>query len=133
MHTKIQIITDKSTDFDVSTEVEILNTVENTADALENVVKHNPTIVFIDYELEKENTGIFIKAILAESPGSKIILLGSELVDDIVVGCLFVGAFGYLDWGDKSRFFNKLIDVVAKGEAWFSRRIVGLALKNIHG
>ena len=133
MKTQIQIMTDKSVDFDVSTEVEILDTVDNTADTLENVIKHHPGIVFIDYDIEKENTGIFIKTILAESPNSKIILLGSELADDVVVSCLFIGAFGYLDWADKSRFFNKVIDVVAKGEAWFSRRIVGLALKNIHG
>ena len=133
MKTQIQVMTDKSVDFDVSTEVEILDTVDNTADTLENVIKHHPGIVFIDYDIEKENTGIFIKTILAESPNSKIILLGSELADDVVVSCLFIGAFGYLDWADKSRFFNKVIDVVAKGEAWFSRRIVGLALKNIHG
>jgi len=129
----MQIMTDKSVDFDVSTEVEMLDTVDNAADTLENVIKHHPVIVFIDYDIEKENTGVFIKTILAESPNSKIILLGRELSDDVVLSCLFIGAFGYLNWADKSRFFNKVIDVVAKGEAWFSRRIVGLALKNIHG
>jgi len=129
----MQVMTDKSVDFDVSTEVEMLDTVDNAADTLENVIKHHPVIVFIDYDIEKENTGIFIKTILAESPNSKIILLGRELSDDVVLSCLFIGAFGYLNWADKSRFFNKVIDVVAKGEAWFSRRIVGLALKNIHG
>jgi len=126
-------MTDKSTDFDVSAEVEMLNTVNNTGDTLDAVIKYHPAIVFIDYDVEKENTGVFIKAVLAESPSSKIILLGSQLVDDVVVSCLFIGAFGYLDWADKSRFFNKVIDVVIKGEAWFSRRIVGLALQNIHG
>jgi len=133
MKTQIQVMTDKSVDFDVSTEAEMLDTVDNTADTLESVIKHHPVIVFIDYDIEKENTGVFIKTILAESPNSKIILLGRELSDDVVVSCLFIGAFGYLNWADKSQFFNKLIDVVAKGEAWFSRRIVGLALKNIHG
>jgi len=133
MNTKIQIITDKLVDFDVSAEVDMLSTAKNTADALDNVINYHPAIVFIDYELEKENTGVFIKTVLAESPNSKIILLGRELSDDVVVSCLFIGAFGYLNWADKSQFFNKVIDVVAKGEAWFSRRIVGLALKNIHG
>jgi len=126
-------MTDKPADFDISAEVEVLSTVNNTADTLDAVIKYHPAIVFIDYDVEKENTGVFIKTILAESPNSKIILLGRELSDDVVLSCLFIGAFGYLNWADKSRFFNKVIDVVAKGEAWFSRRIVGLALKNIHG
>jgi len=133
MNTKIHIMTDKPADFDISAEVEVLSTVNNTADTLDAVIKYHPAIVFIDYDVEKENTGVFIKTILAESPNSKIILLGRELSDDVVLSCLFIGAFGYLNWADKSRFFNKVIDVVAKGEAWFSRRIVGLALKNIHG
>jgi len=126
-------MTDKLVDFNISTEVEMLNAVNNTADTLENVIKHRPAIIFVDYDIEKDNTGIFIKALLAESPNSKIILLANQLADDVVVSCLFIGAFGYLDWADKARFFNKVIDVVAKGEAWFTRRIVGLALKNIHG
>lgn len=133
MNAKVQIITARSIEFDVPVEVEIPNTVNNTTDALENVVKHNPSIIFIDYELEKENTGICIKALLAESPSSKIILLGSQLDDELVVSCLFLGALGYLDWADKTQFFNKLVAAVSKGEAWFSRKIVGLALKSIHG
>ncbi|MDC9728212.1 MAG: hypothetical protein PSN04_02650, partial [Methyloprofundus sp.] len=95
--------------------------------------KHQPNIIFIDYEIEKENTSILIKSLFAESPDSKIILLGNDLSDEFVVKCLFLGAFGYLEWGDRARFFNKLVAVVIKGEAWFSRKIVGLALKNIHG
>ena len=133
MKTRVQIITEKTVDFDVSNDVEILGVATNTTDGLQKVVELQPSIIFIDYAIETINTEVFIKTLLIESPESKLILLGSQLKDDIVVKCLFLGAFGYLDWADKDRFFNKSILAVGKGEAWFSRRIVGLALKNING
>ena len=132
MKTRVQVITEESFDFDVSNDIEILGIADNTTDALHKVSELQPAIIFLDYEIEKVNTEVFIKTLLIESPESKLILLGSQLEDDAVVKCLFLGVFGYLDWVDKDHFFNKVILAVGKGEAWFSRRIVGLALQNIH-
>ncbi len=132
MKTIVHVITGESFDFDVSNDIEILGIADNTTDALYEVSELQPAIIFLDYEIEKVNTEVFIKTLLIESPKSKLILLGSQLEDDTVVKCLFLGVFGYLDWADKDRFFNKVILAVGKSEAWFSRRIVGLALKNIH-
>jgi len=82
--------------------------------------------------MEGEHTLDYIKSLLAESPESKIILLGKGLSDSVVLNCLFGGASGHIEWKDTDKFFNKLIYSVQAGEAWFSRRLVGLALKRIH-
>lgn len=41
------------------------------------------------------------------------------------------GSFGYLDWNDMGGFLNKAIQFVGMGEAWVSRRIVGLLFEKI--
>jgi DNA-binding NarL/FixJ family response regulator len=92
-----------------------------------------PTIILLDYEMEQENTSIYIKTLLVESPETKVIVLGKRLSDQIILSCLISGSFGYLDWNDVGDFLNKAIQFVGMGEAWISRRIVGLLLEKIRG
>ena len=90
-----------------------------------------PAIILLDYEIEQENTDIYIKTLLIESPETKVILLGKKLSDQIVLSCLISGSFGYLDWNDAEAFLDKAIQFVELGEAWVSRRLVGLLLEKI--
>lgn len=101
------------------------------ADGLMEVEKYQPTIIFLDYEIEEDNTDIYIKTLLIESPETRIILVGNHLSDETVLNSLMDGCFGYIDRQDMDQFFDKSIKFVGMGEAWVSRRLVGLLLEKM--
>lgn len=70
---------------------------------------------------------------LIESPQSKIIFLGKSVSDEIILDCLMIGIYGYLDSKDAEQFLNKAILSVGQGLAWVSRRLVGLLMEKFRG
>lgn len=100
-------------------------------EGLKLIEKYQPTIVFLHYEVEGENTDIYIKTLLIESPTTRIILVGKQLSDVLIINSLVGGCFGYIDQEDIKRFFDKAIQFVGLGEAWISRRLVGLLLERV--
>lgn len=100
-------------------------------DGLKIAEKYKPIIILLDHEVEQENTDIYINTLLIESPKSKVIMLGKNLSDEIVLSSLIHGCFGYLDWDDVDEFLEKALQFVGQGEAWVSRRLVGLLLEKI--
>lgn len=102
---------------------------DNGGEGLKAVEEHKPTIVILDYDLELENTDLYINSLLAESSETKLILLGENLSDKIILSSFSHGSFGYLDWVDVDKFLVKAIQIVAEGEAWVSRRHLGLLLE----
>ena len=112
-------------------DIKILEGNDNEVEASEAVAMNKPSIILLDYDLEKENTELFIKSLLIESPNSKVILLGINLSDEIVLGCLVSAIYGYMEWHDVDKFLPKAIRSVANGEAWVTRRLVGLLLERL--
>ena len=112
---------------------QIIERSDNGVEGLKFTEEHQPIIVFLDYEIQQENTSIFIKTLLTESPSSKVILLGHNLSDKIVLSSLVNGCSGYIDWKDTEKFLDKAIQFVGSGGAWISRRLVGLLLEKIRG
>ena len=113
--------------------IKIIGNYWDEAEALRVSEKKKPSVILLDYEMEKTNTDIFIKSLLIESPDSKVILVGKNLSDEIVLNCLVSGLYGYLDWIDTKKFLNKAIHSVACGEAWVSRRLVGFLIGMLRG
>ena len=105
----------------------------DSVEGLKLAEKHQPMIAFLDYEIEGENIDIYIKTLLIESPKTRIILFGQQLSDELVLNCLVGGCVGYIDQEDLERFFDKSIQFVGLGEAWVSRRLVGLLLERVRG
>ncbi len=110
-------------------ELKLLGSFADDVEALKVAEELQPAIVLLDHEIEKNNTALFIKALNIESPESKVILLGKNLSDEIVLNCLVSGSYGYLDWNDVEKFLIKTILAVSNGEAWVSRRLVGLLIE----
>jgi DNA-binding NarL/FixJ family response regulator len=100
-------------------------------EGLKVLEKYQPTLAFLDYEIEGDNTNLYINTLLIESPKTRIILVGKKLPDEIVLNSLIGGCFGYIEWDDLERFFDKSIQIVGLGEAWVSRRLVGLLLERM--
>ncbi len=92
-----------------------------------------PSVILLEYELEKLNTGLYIKSLLAGSHNSKVVFFGKDLSDEIILDCLSYGAYGYLENRDMDRFLLKAIYAVAEGQAWVTRRLIGSLIERIRG
>jgi DNA-binding NarL/FixJ family response regulator len=96
---------------------------------LEVVGVYKPSVILLDYEFEATNTELYIKTLLAESPKSKVILLGNDLSNEVILNSLIHGAYGYLKYGDMDKFLLKAIISVENGQAWVTRKLVGLLIE----
>lgn len=127
----IQIISSSnSLDVSLGQKCKVIGQFDST-EGLKMAENEKPDIIFLDYEIEQENTDLYIKTLLIESPDSKVILLGKNLSDQTVLNCLIDGCFGYIDWENVDNCLDKAIQFVGVGEAWVSRRLVGLLLEKI--
>jgi len=135
MNLTVQVITVSPQLTNVNEErgVNLIGSFDDEVEALKFTAINKPSIILLDYELEKENTEIFIKSLLSESPESKVILLGKNLADEIILSCLISSIYGYIEWLDVDKFLNKAIRSVGKGEGWVSRRLVGLLIRKLRG
>lgn len=118
------------TSFDKKSNIKILGHFDNELEALKICSRKKPDIIVLDYAIEKENTGLLIKSFLNESPESKVILLGENLPDEIILSCIAKVIYGYLEWRDVDHHLHRAICSVGNGEAWVSRRLIGLLIEN---
>lgn len=91
-----------------------------------------PAIVFVSFELLKNDAFRYIEYLYRLIPDSPIILTAGQLEDDKILDCLASGARGYLEINEAEKFIDKLIGVVLNGEAWVSRRLVAKLLRRLH-
>lgn len=90
-----------------------------------------PAIVFVGYELLKDDAFRYIEYLYRIIPDCPIILTAGHLEDDRILDCLAAGARGYLEINEAEKFIDKLISVVLNGEAWVSRRLVAKLLRRL--
>lgn len=131
--TVLVVTTSQLASFTETSDINVIGNFNNQVDALQCVVVDKPAVILLDYEIEKANTGLLVKTLLVESPDSKVILIGEKLSDNIVLSCLVSTIYGYLERQDVEKFLHKAIFSVAKGEAWISRRLVGLLIERLRG
>lgn len=134
MDLTVQIITiSEPLDFDLGRNVASICCYNGTTAALKVAEEQKPSVILLDYKLEELNTGLYIKSLLSESSTSKVIILGNDLSDEIVLNCLINGAWGYLEYKDMNKFLLKAVQSVGHGQAWVTRRLVGLLIERIRG
>jgi DNA-binding NarL/FixJ family response regulator len=90
-----------------------------------------PGVVFVGFELLRNEIFRCIEYLYRLIPDSPIILTGSQLEDDSILDGFQAGARGYLERGDAEKFVGKLIGAVLNGEAWISRRLVAQLLQRL--
>lgn len=90
-----------------------------------------PAIVFVGFELLKDDAVRYLEYLYGIIPDRPIILTASQLEDDRILDCLAAGARGYLELNDAEKFIAKLIGAVLNGEAWISRRLVAKLLRRL--
>lgn len=132
MNLTIQIISNSELfNLNTSKEGEIINFSSDNVKALKEAEERKPGIIFLEYEIVGNNAELYIKSLLNESPDSKVILTGQNLPDSIIVDCLLCGLYGYVEMTDIKLLFTKIVSLVGQGEAWVSRRLVGLLIERI--
>lgn len=99
--------------------------------ALIAVEEIQPSVIFLSYNVRKEETGDYIKLLLKASEDSKIVVIADELNEEKIVNCLIAGAKGYQDLKQLQVYAKKLIMMVDAGEAWITRRMVGILLDKL--
>lgn len=108
--------------------IDVIAQGSNEVDALKFCMSNKPSVILLDYDIQKSNTESFIQSLLMGSPNSRVILLGNHLSDDIILNCLIRSIFGFLEWQDIEVSLAKAVLSVGKGEGWVSRRLVGLLI-----
>ncbi|MDT4329704.1 response regulator transcription factor [Methylomonas sp. MED-D] len=96
--------------------------------ALNAAEAQQPSLILLSFSLRGDETPDYIGLLLNASPASKIVVIGDEIGEDRILNCLLAGSRGYQNSGPLSGYLAKMIQVVADGEAWVSRRMVGRLL-----
>lgn len=99
--------------------------------ALNAAEAQQPGLILLSFCLRGDETPDYIGLLLNASPGSKIVVIGDEISEDRILNCLLAGGRGYQNSGPLGGYLAKMIQVVAAGEAWVSRRMVGRLLDAI--
>jgi len=99
--------------------------------ALNAAEQYQPELIFLNYLVRGEQTPEYIQLLLEVAGDSKLVVIGSDTSEDEIFRCLLTGAKGYQDKQQLPHYINKLIQVVAQGEAWISRKMVARVLDTI--
>lgn len=103
------------------------------ADGMNFTGQYNPDIILLDYNISMGNILILVNLLLQESPQSKIILIGEDLNDELIIDCLANGVYGYLPVNTMEVFLKKAVKAVHSGEAWINRKIAALLIARLRG
>ena len=106
--------------------IKVLAMHQDEINALNFAGQKKPEVILLNYEVGQGNSDFFINSLLKLTPKSRIILFGDGISNDGVLDCLIAGAKGYLSSHNFEKFLKKAIKAVYSGEAWISRKMVGL-------
>jgi DNA-binding NarL/FixJ family response regulator len=90
-----------------------------------------PELILLNFDVRGSETAAYIDLLLSLSPMSNIVVVGDDLQDDDVLGCLLVGAKGYQDGRQLPSYIGKIVRAIEAGEAWISRRMTARLLDAI--
>jgi two-component system nitrate/nitrite response regulator NarL len=101
------------------------------AEGIKTVARHQPDVVLLDLNMPGISGIEAMKAILAESPGTQVVMLTvSEDAEDLIVA-LRTGAVGYLLKNIDSEFLVNAIRRAAGGDSVMSPEMTGKLVREI--
>lgn len=92
--------------------------------ALNAVELQQPAIILLNYAQRGSQTPEYVGLLLEASKNSRIIVVGDNISDAAIYGCLMAGAKGYQNCRQLREYIGKMVRVVTEGEAWVSRRLI---------
>lgn len=103
--------------------LQVVGRYANGQEALEPLGKAAADVLLLGVESLGDGSHRFIREVCGRYPALKVILLGREETDDLVVDCLEAGARGYLMRDQPLADLRAAIDVVVRGEIACTPRV----------
>lgn len=95
----------------------VVNRVENLADAVDCVVERAPSIVMLDIHLPDGHDALnILSGIVARAPASRVIIFTGHPTHELAVNALAAGAWGFVSKGIAVDRVIRAIRAVAIGE-----------------
>lgn len=103
--------------------VRIVAEADNGRDAAALVRKHAPDVVLMDISMPELNGIDAILQILAQAPGTRVLMLSMHSAEEFVRRALRAGACGYLVKDSAPQELLLALAAVARGEVYLSSRV----------
>lgn len=107
----------------VSTDIEVVDSVPSAADALKSAVRYRPDVVLMDIRMPGMDGVEGTKLIMDRCPNTKVIILTTFDDDEYVFGALKNGASGYLLKGSSLSELSEAIRIAYSGGAMINPNI----------
>lgn len=103
--------------------VQIVAEADNGRDAAALAKKHAPDIVIMDISMRELNGIDATAQILAQAPGTRVLILSMHSAEEFVRRALRAGASGYLVKDSAPQELTLAIEALARGEIYLSSRV----------
>ncbi len=97
---------------------------ENEIQALNQLETVVSAIVLLNYAVREADTSEFVEILRRVNTAVEVIVIGDDLEDERIMQCILAGAMGYQNINTLEQYIERLVTVVAAGEAWVSRKMV---------
>jgi DNA-binding NarL/FixJ family response regulator len=112
-------------------DLEVVAEAENGESAIALYREHRPDLVILDWRLPDLSGGDVIKALHAEFPASRVLVLSAFESEEVIYQALQAGAVGYLAKSSRRPELIAAIRLAAQGKAAFSADIAAKLAKRI--
>lgn len=110
--------------------IEVVGVAKDGLEAVSLAVTHKPDIILLDISMPRLNGIDSARKILAELPDTKIIMLSMHADRRYIQESLRIGACGYIIKESAAREVIEAIDVVRKGDLYFSESVRDQVLRD---
>lgn len=95
-------------------------------DEVARIKRLKPLVLLVNLNLCADEDYALLLSLRCECPDSLIVLLADDSVhENKIIQALEIGARGYLKNETAQHYLTKAIQVVGRGEAWVSRKMLG--------
>ncbi|SDP73165.1 LuxR C-terminal-related transcriptional regulator [Desulforhopalus singaporensis] len=103
-------------------QVELAGEAENEVQALRLLQELKPDIVILNVDIFAGNENLFVRIISADSPKTKILLMGDNIDEKTLSDALESGVKGFLSKDSGPSCLLNALQIVAKGQLWVERK-----------
>lgn len=103
----------------------IVGEARKSREAVAMVSRRRPALLLLDLALAPATTSTLLADVRKRSPKTRVLAIDDRLDEERVLRAAKAGAHGYMLWEAIPAYLSKAVGVMAAGEAWFSRKLMG--------
>lgn len=113
--------------------IHVVGSAESVARAVSMAAALQPDVVLMDFRLPDARGGAGIAAVLASSPGSRVVTVTASREDEALAQVVEAGAMGFVRKDAPAEELVSAVTSVARGEAHFSRAAMASIVQGHRG